>query len=98
MLRPKPSRIEPDQNGNGLTPAELNDEISYEHSTAMRSVDIQLELNRLEEIILSSFHVPLTRHALVDEEKLLEQLDFIRLSLPSAFAEATEILLSLIHI
>ncbi len=92
MLRPKPSRIELNQNGSSLTPPELNDGISHENSTAMRSVDIQLELNRLEEMILSSFRVPLTRHTLVDEERLLDQLDFIRLSLPPAFAEATEIL------
>jgi len=34
----------------------------------------------------------LTRRTLVDEEKLLEQLDFIRLSLPEAFQEAVEII------
>lgn len=55
-------------------------------------VDIQQELNRLEEIILSSLRIPLTGRTFVDEEKLLEQLDFIRLSLPSVFQEAAVIL------
>lgn len=36
--------------------------------------------------------IPLTGRTIVDEEKLLEQLDFIRLSLPSVFQEAMEIL------
>lgn len=56
------------------------------------NVDIQQELNRLEELILSSFRIPLVGRTLVDEEKLLEQLDFIRLSLPSAFGEAAAII------
>ena len=34
----------------------------------------------------------MTRRTLVDEEKLLEQLDFIRLSLPDAFQEAVLII------
>jgi hypothetical protein len=56
------------------------------------NVDIQQELNRLEEMVLASFRIPLTRRTLVDEEKLLDQLDFIRLSLPEAFNEAVSIL------
>lgn len=43
-------------------------------------------------MILSGFHIPLTRRTLVDEEKLLDQLDFIRVSLPSVFQEAAEII------
>jgi hypothetical protein len=46
----------------------------------------------LEEIILSSLRIPLTGRTLVDEEKLLDQLDLIRLSLPSVFQEAAVIL------
>ncbi|AKG22591.1 hypothetical protein IJ00_16115 [Calothrix sp. 336/3] len=62
--------------------------MSYEDANLTGSVDIQQELNRLEEMVLASFHIPLTRRTLVDEEKLLEQLDFIRLALPPAFQEA----------
>ena len=55
-------------------------------------VDIQQELNQLEEIVLSSLRIPLTGRTLIDEDKLLEQLDFIRLSLPTVFQEALDIL------
>ncbi len=56
-------------------------------------VDIQRELNKLEEMILDSPRIPLSRRTLVDEEQLLDQLDLVRLNLPPAFQEATEILL-----
>ncbi|MGB3640651.1 MAG: DivIVA domain-containing protein [Rivularia sp. (in: cyanobacteria)] len=83
MLHPQPNGIEPNQNGqNGSHPP------AQPFPQQSGSVDIQQELNRLEEIILTSFRIPLTRKTLVDEEKLLEQLDFIRLSLPEAFQEA----------
>ena len=39
-------------------------------------------------MILTSFRIPLTKRTIVDEEKLLEQLDFIRLSLPKAYEQA----------
>ena len=54
-------------------------------------VDIQQELNRLEDMILSSPHIPLTRRTIVDEEQLLDQLDFIRLHLPTVLQEAQAI-------
>lgn len=83
MLRQDSSNINPDKN---------------EHSTPVEafpggsgSVDIQRELNRLEEMILASPHIPLTRRTLVDEEKLLDQLDLVRLNLPTAFQEAQAI-------
>ncbi|MEL6165381.1 MAG: DivIVA domain-containing protein, partial [Cyanobacteria bacterium J06628_3] len=82
MLHPQPNGIEPNQNGqNGSHPPQQFPQQSG-------NVDIQQELNRLEEIILTSFRIPLTGRTLVDEEKLLQQLDFIRLSLPEAFQEA----------
>lgn len=55
------------------------------------SVDIQEELNRLEEMVLSSPHIPLTRRTLVDEEQLLDQVDLLRLNLPAALQEAQAI-------
>ncbi len=42
--------------------------------------------------MLTSFRIPLTGRTLVDEEKLLEQLDYIRVSLPSVFQQAAAIL------
>ncbi|MDM9384766.1 DivIVA domain-containing protein [Chlorogloeopsis sp. ULAP01] len=92
MLRPKPAHIESDHNGSIPAPPEFRDGIS-EDSTRTGSIDIHQELNHLEEIILASLHIPLTQYTLVDEEKLLEQLDFVRLSLPPAFQQAAEILI-----
>ncbi|MEL7036140.1 MAG: DivIVA domain-containing protein [Cyanobacteria bacterium J06592_8] len=81
MLRQDPNpQIEPDQ--SGIIP-----EIETAPS-GTPGIDIQRELNQLEEIILDSPRVPLTRRTLVDEEQLLDQLDLIRLNLPSAFQEA----------
>jgi F0F1-type ATP synthase membrane subunit b/b' len=83
MLRPDKSSIDPRQNGQN------NPQETYDNGTG--GVDIQQELNRLEELILDSPRIPLTRRTLVDEEKLLDQLDLVRLSLPAAFAEAEAI-------
>lgn len=55
-------------------------------------LDIQRELNRLEELILSSPHLPLTRRTLVDEEQILGQLDVVWTNLPDALDEAVTIL------
>lgn len=60
-------------------------------SNGSRGVDIQRELNRLEEIIFDSWHIPFTRRTLVDEEVLLAQLDLVRESLPAAFEDAEKI-------
>ena len=60
-------------------------------SEAVHRLDIQQSLNVLEELILGSLRVPFSRRTLVDEDKLLEQLDRIRLNLPSVFQEAVQI-------
>ncbi|OIP69658.1 MAG: hypothetical protein AUK43_12065 [Oscillatoriales cyanobacterium CG2_30_40_61] len=81
MLRQESNpRLEPEQNGLRVEP-----ETSVSNSPG---IDIQRELNRLEEMILDSPRIPLTRRTLVDEEQLLDQLDLIRLNLPSAFQES----------
>ncbi len=60
--------------------------------TGGTSLDIQRELNRLEEMLLDSPRVPLSRRTMIDEETFLDQLDVIRLSLPEAFDQAELIL------
>lgn len=59
-----------------------------------RSVDfnIQRELDQLEEIVLDSPRIPLTRQTLIDEEKLLNQLDLVRMNLPEAFEHALAVI------
>lgn len=83
MLRQDPTRLSPDGDEHNN-----HDELS-QRGTA--GVDIQRELNRLEEMILDSPRIPLTGRTLIDEEQLLEQLDLIRLNLPTAFEEAETI-------
>lgn len=82
MSRQDSSKTDPDQSKHN-NPAEA--------SNGSRNVDIQQELNRLEEMVLASPHIPLTRRTLVDEEKLLDQLDLVRLHLPVVFQEAQDI-------
>ncbi|MBD2199625.1 MULTISPECIES: DivIVA domain-containing protein [Calothrix] len=84
MLQPQLSNVEPDRNGNNLP--------SEDYPEGAGTIDLQEELARLEDIIVSGFRIPLTGRTLVDDEKLLEQLDFIRASLPSVFQEAGLIL------
>jgi cell division septum initiation protein DivIVA len=91
MLQPQLSNSEPNHNGNYPPPEYSNGAINGENPRT-GNVDIQEELNRLEDLILSGWRVPLAGRTLIDEEKLFEQLDFIRVSLPSLFQEAAAIL------
>lgn len=50
--------------------------------------EIQQELDRLEEMILASPHIPMTRRTLVDEEQFLDRLDLIRSLLPALLQQA----------
>lgn len=60
-------------------------------ATQLGKVDIQQELNRLEDMVLSSPHIPLTRRTIVDEEQLLDQVDLIRSHLPAVLQAAQAI-------
>ncbi len=91
MLQPQ-FGFEYNQNGNNPPPQEFSQGESYPDSHGQGNLDIQQELNRLEEIVLASPRIPLTKRTLIDEEKLLEQLDFVRVSLPTAFQEAASLL------
>lgn len=87
MLRQDPSRRKSNTNGGS------QDRTLYGEANRVGGFDIQQELNKLEEMILDSPRIPLSRRTLVDEEQLLDQLDLVRLNLPAAFQEATEIIL-----
>ncbi len=92
MLRQDQNRTETDRNGSAAAPVQPTNGAAYVDPPRSPSVDIQQELNRLEEMILDSPRIPLTRRTMVDEEQILDQLDLIRLNLPSAFQEATDII------
>jgi cell division septum initiation protein DivIVA len=86
MLRQDSSRIDPNPDESRPDPEQQ----SVRSGSA--SVDIQRELNRLEEAILDSPRIPFSRRTLIDEEQILDRLDTIRLNLPTAFAEAEELI------
>lgn len=50
--------------------------------------DIYQELARLQEFIYESFHLPLTRWTVIDEGKLLDQLEIISESVPGTINRA----------
>lgn len=54
--------------------------------------DIQQELAQLQDMIYQSFHLPLTRWTVVDEGKLLDQLDLISANIPDAIKKALAVL------
>lgn len=84
MLRQDSSRSDPPDRDESSSHSEPS-------AGGSGSIDIQRELNRMEEIIFDSLHIPFTRRTLVDEEMLLTQLDLVRENLPTAFAEADKI-------
>ncbi|MEM7726258.1 MAG: DivIVA domain-containing protein [Cyanobacteria bacterium P01_A01_bin.45] len=91
MLHPQSFNTEQSRNGK-KPPSSNSGNGNSQGSPQKPGIDVQQELNRIEEIILASPRIPLTKRTLVDEEKLLEQLDYVRVSLPDAFAEAIALL------
>lgn len=56
------------------------------------SMNLRETIERMEELIVASSSIPLTRIKLIRERELLSYLDRIRLSLPGALAEAERIM------
>ena len=82
MLRQDAARTEPDIAGNSPQGQSTQPELT--------SLDIQEELNRLEDIVLESPRF--FGRTLIDEDRLLEQLDLVRLNLPKAFELVKDII------
>jgi len=57
------------------------------------TLDIQQEINQLEEIVMDGFNIPLTGVTILNEEKLVRQIDVIRQKLPKQVQEAIDIIL-----
>jgi F0F1-type ATP synthase membrane subunit b/b' len=53
---------------------------------------MQEEIDRLEEMIIQSFHIPLTSRSIVHEDKLFNQIDLIRHNIPDSLGQSLEIL------
>ncbi|HEY9743741.1 MAG TPA: ATP synthase F0 subunit B [Coleofasciculaceae cyanobacterium] len=84
MLRKDSSRSDPPDRNESSNSSELP-------PNGSGGIDIQRELNRIEEILFDSLHIPFTGRTLVDEEMLLAQLDLVRENLPTAFEDAEKI-------
>ncbi|MBE9078718.1 hypothetical protein IQ241_15680 [Romeria aff. gracilis LEGE 07310] len=69
---------------------ELYDDTAASGAASER-FNLPQELDRVEEILLDSPRLPLTGRTLVSEDEVLDQLDIVRVNLPSAFQEATQI-------
>jgi len=78
-------------NNNTVDRSAAATEQAATQSETVKRLDIQQSLNVLEELILESPRVPFSGRTLVDEDQLLEQLDRIRLNLPTVFQEAMQI-------
>jgi F0F1-type ATP synthase membrane subunit b/b' len=91
MLRPDSSReLDLDYEYEEVNePDEFAPKSSASNNARPKSIDIQRELDLLEEMILDSPRV--LKRTLVDEDKLIDRLDLIRLNLPAAFREAEAI-------
>jgi F0F1-type ATP synthase membrane subunit b/b' len=55
------------------------------------SFDINAEIDQLEELILGSSRIPVVNKILVDEDKVISQLDLIRINIPEILEEAMRI-------
>ncbi|MEM6518143.1 MAG: hypothetical protein AAF892_12460 [Cyanobacteria bacterium P01_D01_bin.71] len=78
-------------NNNAVAQVAATSEPTVTHSETVKRLDIQQSLNVLEELILESPRIPFSGRTLIDEDQLLEQLDRIRLNLPTVFQEAMQI-------
>ncbi|MEM9908260.1 MAG: ATP synthase F0 subunit B [Cyanobacteria bacterium P01_D01_bin.44] len=74
--------------GNGQMP--LEDDAGYQQAPGR--FDVLEALNQIEELILDSPRVPMSGRTLINEDEILDQLDSIRLNLPRAFQESTQLL------
>ena len=54
--------------------------------------DIKPELDRLQEDIIGSFRIPMSRWTIIDEDQVLEQLEFIETKIPEAITKALQVL------
>ena len=61
-------------------------------NAASAGFDIQEALNQIEESVLDSPRLPVMGRTMINEDDLLDQLDAVRLNLPSAFQEAQQLL------
>ena len=90
MLR-QDSRTEPDRISTNNRSEASQAGAAYGNPARKGGIDIQGELERLKENILTSPRLPLTPWTLVDEDQLADQIEMVQEQLPAAFREAVDI-------
>lgn len=83
----------PSQDSPNLEPEENSGLPPMASSVDLSGGEIQQELDRLEEMILASPHIPLTHRTLVDEEQFLDRIDLIRSLLPALLQRSQAIVI-----
>jgi vacuolar-type H+-ATPase subunit H len=56
------------------------------------SFDINAEIDQLEDLIFSSLRIPIVNKILIDEDRVSNQLDLIRINIPEVLEEAMKII------
>ncbi|MEB3356006.1 MAG: ATP synthase F0 subunit B [Synechococcales bacterium] len=92
MLRRDPDPMTLTSHPLTLPSEPVKNGLPYSDASSPEGMDIQRELSRMEEMILDSPRIPLSRRTLIDEEQVLDQLELIQLALPSAFQEALNVI------
>ncbi|TVQ48673.1 MAG: hypothetical protein EA365_01175 [Gloeocapsa sp. DLM2.Bin57] len=74
---------------NGGAAHSLGNELEFNNDPHL---DIEEQINQLEEIIFDSFHLPLTSLSLINEQRLLRQVDQVKAKIPEQIEQAINIL------
>lgn len=74
---------------NGGSAHSLHNELEFSNDPHL---DIEQQINQLEEIIFDSFHLPLTSLSLINEQRLLRQVDQVKAKIPQQIEQAISIL------
>ncbi|PJF40507.1 MAG: hypothetical protein D6737_14975 [Chloroflexi bacterium] len=61
-------------------------------------MDIQHLIDRLEDLIDEGRHIPMSKHTMIDEERALEIIDQMRISIPEEIEKAARILAQRDHV
>ncbi|MGF1497155.1 MAG: ATP synthase F0 subunit B [Elainellaceae cyanobacterium] len=92
MLRRDPDPMTLTSSPLTLPSEPVKNGLPHPDASSPEGMDIQRELSRMEEMILDSPRIPLSRRTLIDEEQVLDQLELIQLALPTAFQEALNVI------
>ena len=91
MVRQEPPLNDPRLNGQ-MADDGAGQQAGQAAPAAVGGFDIQDALNQIEESVLDSPRLPVMGRTMINEDDLLDQLDAVRLNLPSAFQEAQQLL------